>query len=214
MNIYCFDGQKSKERAKEIPYELGVHVDPKVMIGVRYRDLYHLYIQLVTRATENEETYDTAKDSMQKKLETVNIGLKNKQLKIISVDTVGNARSGSTSTIVPSNIGSANETRGIKTKEKLTRRSSKRLQSNLENATKKRKTKGKRSSQSIQDQLRIDTYSSMNSVEQGPSQMLQFLNQVSYQQNHVPVSSGSMTQSNTGNFDTSTVFGKRSVDCR
>ncbi|KAI5666524.1 hypothetical protein M9H77_16377 [Catharanthus roseus] len=51
-----------------------------------------------------------------------------------------NARSGSTSTIVPSNIGS----------EKLTRKSSKRLQSSLEKATKKRKTKGKRSSQSTQ----------------------------------------------------------------
>ncbi|KAI5673075.1 hypothetical protein M9H77_13439 [Catharanthus roseus] len=54
---------------------------------------------------------------------------------------------------------------GIKAKEKLTRRSGRRLQSSL------RKTKGKRSSQSTQ-----------------------FLNQVSYQQNHVPVSSGSMTQ--------------------
>ncbi|KAI5663913.1 hypothetical protein M9H77_23236 [Catharanthus roseus] len=91
-----------------------------------------------------------AKDGIQKILETVNARLKNKQVKIVSVDTVGNAKSGSTSTIVPSNIGSTNEIRGIKTKENLTRRSSKRLQSSLEKATKKRKTKGKRSSQSTQ----------------------------------------------------------------
>ncbi|KAI5654977.1 hypothetical protein M9H77_32164 [Catharanthus roseus] len=102
------------------------------------------------RAAKSEETYDKAKHGMQKMLETVNAGLKNKQVKIVSVDTVGNARSGSTSTIVPSNIGSANEIRGIKTKEKLTRRSSKKLQSSLEKVTKKIKTKGKRSSQSTQ----------------------------------------------------------------
>ncbi|KAI5667807.1 hypothetical protein M9H77_17660 [Catharanthus roseus] len=79
----------------------------------------------VTRAVESEETYDMAKD--------------------------GNARSESTSTVFPSTIGSANEIRGIKTKEQLTRRSSRRLQSSLEKATKKRKTKGKRSSQSTQE---------------------------------------------------------------
>ncbi|KAI5658979.1 hypothetical protein M9H77_27772 [Catharanthus roseus] len=56
-----------------------------------------------------------------------------------------NARSRSTGTIVPSNIGSTNEIKGIETKEKLTRRSSKGLQSSLEKAIKKRKTKGKQS---------------------------------------------------------------------
>ncbi|KAI5667621.1 hypothetical protein M9H77_17474 [Catharanthus roseus] len=194
MDIYCLDGQKkAKKGAKEIPYELGVHIDPKVMIGVRYRDLCHLYIQLVTRATKSEETYDMAKDGMQKMLETVNAGLKNKQVKIVSVDTVGNARSGSTSTIFPYNIGFTNEIRGIKTKEKLTRRSIRRLQSTImllhliyflqKNCFYK-----------TQDQLRINTHSSINSVEQRPSQMLQFLNQASYQQNHVPVSSRSITQ--------------------
>ncbi|KAI5678149.1 hypothetical protein M9H77_09099 [Catharanthus roseus] len=204
------DKKRKKKGAKEIPYELGVHIDPKVMIGVRYRDLCHLYIQLVRRAAESEETYDMAKDAMQKMLETVNAGLKNKQAKIVSVDTVGNARSGSTRIVFPANIGSANEIRGIKTKKKLTRRSSRRLQSSLEKATKKRKTKGKRSSKITQDQLRIDTHSSMNSVEQGPSQMLQFLNQASYQQNHVFVSSRSMTQV----IQVFLILGKQSADCR
>ncbi|KAI5672833.1 hypothetical protein M9H77_13197 [Catharanthus roseus] len=83
-----------------------------------------------SRAAESEETYDMAKD--------------------------GNARSGSTSTIVPSNIGSANEIRGTKTKKK---------------GHNERKDKG-------------ETIVSSK----------QFLNQVSYQQNHVPMSSGSMTQ--------------------
>ncbi|KAI5667527.1 hypothetical protein M9H77_17380 [Catharanthus roseus] len=115
---------------------------------------------------KSEETYDMAKYGMQKMLETVKARLKNKQVKIVSVDTVG--------------------------------------------------------------PIKIDTHSSINSVEQGPSQMLQegafstydlngrnimsdhfvlqpsismhstpffqFLNQASYQQNHMPVSSRSMIQ--------------------
>lgn len=112
------------------------------MVGVRYRDLCYLYMQLVTRAAKIEETYDMVKDGMQKMLETVNAALKNKQVKIVSVDTVGNARSGSTSTVFPSNIGSANEIRGIKTKEKLTRRSSRRMQSSLEKAKRKERQRG------------------------------------------------------------------------
>ncbi|KAI5668280.1 hypothetical protein M9H77_18133 [Catharanthus roseus] len=174
------------------------------MIGVHYRDLCHLYIQLVTRTAESEKTYDMAKNGMQKMSKTVNAGLKNKQVKIVSVDTIGNARSGSTSTIVPSNIGSANEIRGIKTKEKLIRRSSKRLQSSLEKATKKRKTKGKRSFQSTQGASSTYDLNGRNiiseyfvlqpSVSMRSTPFFQFLNQVSYQQNHVPVSSKSMTQ--------------------
>ncbi|KAI5662686.1 hypothetical protein M9H77_22009 [Catharanthus roseus] len=116
--------KKAKKGDKEIPYELGVHVDPKLMIGVRYRDLCHLYKQVVTRAAKSEKTYHMAKIKVPKK----------------------------------------------------------------------RKTKGKRSSQSTHDQLRIDIHSSMNSVERGPSQILQFLKQVNYQQNYVSVSSGSMTK--------------------
>ncbi|KAI5652656.1 hypothetical protein M9H77_29843 [Catharanthus roseus] len=175
------------------------------MIGVRYRDSCRLYIQLVTRAAESEKTYDMPKDGMPKMLEIVNAGLKNKQVKIVSVDTVGNARSGSTSTIFPSNIGSANEIRGIKTKEKLTRRSSRRLQSSLEKATKKRKTKGKRSSQNTQEgaystydlngrNVMSEYFILQPSVSMHSTPFFHFLNQVSYQQNHVPVSSGSMTQ--------------------
>ncbi|KAI5657475.1 hypothetical protein M9H77_26268 [Catharanthus roseus] len=88
------------------------------MIGVRYRHLCHLYMKLVARAAESEKTYKMVEDGMQKMLETVNEGLKNKQVEIVSIDIVGNGRGGSSSTIASSNIGSVNEAARL-TKEQL-----------------------------------------------------------------------------------------------
>ena len=74
------------------------------------------------------------------------------QVEIVSIDTTQVEKGGSTSTIITSNDCCVNGVRGIKVKEKLTRKSSKRLQSGLEKATKKRKIKHKPScpEQSIQ----------------------------------------------------------------
>ncbi|KAI5657106.1 hypothetical protein M9H77_25899 [Catharanthus roseus] len=50
-----------------------------------------------------------ANDDMQKMFETLNEGWKNEQVETVSTNTIKNGKGGSSSTIVPSNIGSLNE---------------------------------------------------------------------------------------------------------
>ncbi|XP_057775054.1 protein FAR1-RELATED SEQUENCE 9-like [Salvia miltiorrhiza] len=107
--------------------------DPKVLQNLRYKELCGLYVQLVTKASEDEDTYRLVKDGILKMFDMVDSRLQGQEL-----DQHGDQ----TSLLLNETELQTNErntcgAKGIKSKNKTT--SGKRLRGGLERGSRKKK---------------------------------------------------------------------------
>ena len=124
----------------------------KAKLSFRYKELSYLYMQLMTKASECDEAYQIAKDGFWKMSEQMDACCQGKK-KMKEVRIEENCSAYQDVDTNPSEVA-YNKIKGIKVKEKVTYKSSKRPRSALEMATKKRKYKVKEKSSSKRLQVR------------------------------------------------------------
>ena len=132
--------------------ESSPEMELKAKLSFRYKELSYLYMQLMTKASECDEAYQIAKDGFWKMSEQMDACCQGKK-KMKEVRIEENCSAYQDVDTNPSEVA-YNKIKGIKVKEKVTYKSSKRPRSALEMATKKRKYKVKEKSSSKKLQVR------------------------------------------------------------
>ncbi|XP_027071125.2 protein FAR-RED IMPAIRED RESPONSE 1-like [Coffea arabica] len=144
--------------------ESSPEMELKAKLSFRYKELSYLYMQLMTKASECDEAYQIAKDGFWKMLEQMDACCQGKKkMKEVRIEEHCSVYQDVDTN--PSEIA-YNKIKGIKVKEKVTYKSSKRPRSALEMATKKRKYKVKEkfSSKRLQELGNNVVNSSMDSA--------------------------------------------------
>ncbi|XP_071935318.1 uncharacterized protein [Coffea arabica] len=126
--------------------EIDMEMESKAKLSFRYKELSYLYMQLMTKACECDETYKIAKDGFWKMLEQMDACCQGKKkMKEVCIEE---RKSVYQDVDTHAAKIDCSKIKGIKVKEKVTYKSSKRPRSALEMATKKRKYKVKEKSSS------------------------------------------------------------------
>ncbi|XP_057806580.1 protein FAR1-RELATED SEQUENCE 1-like [Salvia miltiorrhiza] len=116
------------------------NLDPKMLQNVRYKELCGLYVQLVTKASENEDTYRLVKDGILKMFDIVDDRLQS----IKSTDNQVHGKEFDKHSVTEDELHTKEKNnsgaKGIKSKHKTT--SGKRPRGGLEKASQKRRGRG------------------------------------------------------------------------
>lgn len=131
----------AKKQNVRVDFQDMSQVDPRESLKYRYKDLCQYYSKLIARAAESKNRYKIARQGLQKLLEEVDACLEDD-------DAQDQCRTHTTDAYISNPLDSTEggnpsckKIRGIKPKERITYKTSKRPKSCLEKGTKRRKSK-------------------------------------------------------------------------